>query len=245
MYKGSIDLCRINKFMKIKFNLIIKDENQLKSNIQSYGNKLIEVFKYNGSEYLKISPKPYITIDISATSDKNDVWNSNNQVNLNKICLFDFMRKIKLMIDAFKIPELFFIKNKKLQVNSQVSEKYTQYVRTPNKIIKLSHVVVYDTDNKELEYEGICMFVNGVDNFCCITYSELEYLYYELTRINMHELSMSMINIYMLSLVSTKMNVLEEPRTLTIEKTITEVKPIETGNPLPKIQKPNEIPEDI
>lgn len=235
MYKGSIELGKINKYMKIKFNIIIKDDE----NKNSFNMKVIDTFTYGGSEYLRLSPKPYITIDISATADKTDSWNSNTQVNLNKMCLIDFIIKSKNMINKFRIPELYFIKNNRLQVNTDIANKSYEIIRTPNKTIKMIHCVVYDNDNSDIENEGICFMINSIDNFCFLTYTELEYLYYMLSKINMDELAISLINTYLL--IKDK-----ESRKLEIQKTIDEIKINEPQTiSLPKLELSNEIPDNI
>ena len=245
MYKVSLELGKINNSMKLKFNVIMKDKTEKKAN-RKYNNRVIDRFTYNGSDYLRISPKPYITIDISSTSDKNDEWNSNSVVNLNKFCLFDMIRKVRSMINKFKIPDLFFIKNKKLHLNTEIANNNFEIIRTPNKIIKLVHAVIYDSNNQELEYEGVCFMINSPDNFCCLTYNELEYLYYVLTHIDMDTLAMSIVNSYMISNMSSKLYAYSKTRDLVIDKTIPEEVQKEIDiTPLPKIEAPNEIPDDI
>lgn len=241
MYRASIELGRISKFMKLKFNLIIKNTSNLKNRV--YENGIIDKFTYGDSEYLKLSPKPYITIDISDASDKNDSWNSNTQVNFNKFCLFELIQKTKSMLESFKIKELFYKKDGKLQVNPTVASQCSEIIRTPNKAVKMIHAVIYDNENKEIEYEGICFMINSPDNYCCLTYHELEYLYYELNNINMHELSISLINVYLLSLLCEE-KTQEDIKEITFNKVVQEVKEDEiTEKQLPKIQNANEVPE--
>jgi hypothetical protein len=244
MYKGSIDIARINRTMKLKFNLILRDdENPSLNKKNKNSSKIVNKFMYNGSEYLKLSPKEFITIDISETSDKTDEWNSNTQVNLNKINTFELMKKLKKIIDSFQIKELYFIKNGKLVLDKNISREYNQVIRTGNgKIIGIQHCIINDADNPDLEYEGVVFMINSVDNFCCLTYSELEYLYYELTQLNMHNLSMMLIMTDLLTTQKTSYKgKLEE---LKIDKVIEEVKPLEvTPRVLPKINTVGEIPD--
>lgn len=236
MYKCYIDMGKINKYMRIKFNIIVEDD--IGTNKFANKTKCIDKFSYAGSKYLKLSPRPYITIDICESKDKNDSWNSNLQVNLNKFVLFDLLRKLRSMINKFKIKDMFFIKNNHLHVNTESANSNCEFVKTPNKIIKLLHCVVKDEDNIELEYEGICFMINSIDNYCFLTYTELEYLYYELSKINMTELSMQLLNAY---LITEKHKI--RNRELEIDKSISEIKDEEPNTTLPKLKKANEIPE--
>jgi hypothetical protein len=198
MYKGSIELARINKYMKLKFNLIIQGDPITIPNQKGYQSKVISQFTYMGSDYLKINPTPYVTVDISESNDKNDGWNSNTQFNLNKACLFLFMEKVKSMIERFQIQELFYNQENHLHVNKTLASTNYEILQTGSKVIKMIHAVVYDPEDKENEYEGICLMINGIDNYCTLTITELRYLYYELGKINMHELSMEIVNTYLI-----------------------------------------------
>lgn len=246
MYKGTLELCRINSQMKLKFNLIIKDDMQLKAGIQAHGTKALDVFKYGGTEYLRLAPKPYLTVDISGSADKNDEWNSNTRFNLNKFFLFELMKKVKSMLNKFKIPDMYYIQNKRLHINADLASKNAEYMRTMQKTIKMMHIVVYDKENKELEYEGICLMINGVDNFCCLTFQELEYLYYELTQVNLNMLAANVINTYILTQIYQKVYRINSVREISIPKIVDE-KPqeeIET-RALPVVKDPQEIPPEI
>lgn len=235
MTKISVDIASIGK-MKLKCNLIVdEDESKYKH------HRTINKFKFNGSDYLKISPNPYLTIDISKTADKSDInWNSNNVVTINKISLFVLQRKIKKLIKNFSIPDLFFIKDNKLYLNKKVSLANGEIVRTANKTIKMLYCVVSD-NNDVNEYEGIAFMINSIDNICFLTYDELEYLYYELSNINMQQMALYMLNIYLLEMKrnDTHENILKvDPLIESKEVEIIEM-------PSSHIVPPSEIPEDI
>ena len=65
MYKATIDLLNINKSFKVKFSVIITNDIDPKT---KFATKVVNKFKFNGNDYLKISPHPYLTIDISGGS---------------------------------------------------------------------------------------------------------------------------------------------------------------------------------
>lgn len=247
MYKGSIDIATINKSMKIKFNLIIKDDEAIKKVNGNSNKKLIDTFQYRGSEYLKVTPRPYVTIDISKSASDKDannemVWNANSQVNLNKITLYDLLDKLNKTINEFyTIKDLFFIKDDKIYVNKERSNENVKIISTNSKTIFIRHSVVIDPDDGR-EYEGIAFYINESANFCTLTYKELKYLYYELSKINMHELSMQLINTYLMINLSGK----QKYKELKFNNVINEEKTEEKVDvSLPKEVKPNTIPDNI
>ena len=117
MYKASIELGKINKGMKLKFGLIISSETDQKNPMM----KLINRFTLAGNEYLKINPKPFISIDISGNNDKGDGWSLSQSVNLNKMALFQFMGKLSWFIKQYKEQRnLYYFEDKVLTLNRDV-----------------------------------------------------------------------------------------------------------------------------
>lgn len=240
MYKTSIDLGRINPSLKVTFNLIIKGDKL--SEKDRHIPETIDKFNFHGTTYLKFSPKAFITLDISKTGDKGDGWNPNTSANLNKIALFEFVQKCELMLNGFKIKELFYMKNQRLKVSPDISKKLAQRSRAGNKTVAMIHAVVIDDEHPETEYEGISLMINTVDNFALLTYSELQYLHHLLSTVNMDVLSMQLINAYLT--LESKDKPLSAAREITIDRTISEVKTEEKDiDPLPKAEAGHEIPD--
>jgi len=102
------------------------------------------------------------------------------------------------------------------------------------------HSVISDEERVDIQYEGIILMINNVANSVLITYDELLYMYYLLTKVDMEVLSMELINAYLL----TEKNLGNIIKTDNITKTISEVVEYEPSiTTLPKIQKPNTIPD--
>ena len=192
MYKAIVELGRINRSMRLKFGLILKDDPQ---NIYKQ-KKTVDKFTYSGNEYLSVNPSSFLTIDISASDDKNSAWNTNNSVNFTKDKLFILGNSLKRIISKFNEPDLFYIKDKHLYVNKELSDKYEQVVNTYSKKVMIKHVVVLDDNDPNVQYEGVVFMINSPDYFCCLTYDELTYLYHEITKIDLSLLSMEVINLY-------------------------------------------------
>jgi hypothetical protein len=218
--------------MKLKFSLIINSNDDTKNY-----NKLVNKFNYLGNDYIKINPRPFVTIDISKSTE--DGWSSNQSVNLNKQSLFLFIRILERMIKQFKsIKELFYYQNDKLTVNNRISKEITMDFVSCNKHIRLQPCVVSDDEINNKFYEGCVFCINSYDNFCYITYEEMEYLYYELSHIDMMELSLSVINT--VNLFRNAEEEIIKPKPVKKEE---DYEDIIENSPYVKIEEANTIPD--
>ena len=220
MYKGSLELGKINKGMKLRFNLILKPEDT------NFINQLIKKFRLNGNDYLKLSPHPYLTIDISNMYDKNEEWSNNRTVNLNQRGLFNMICGIDEMIKKFQIPNLYYYDNqKKLCVNIEVAkENAKNIICGAGKICRFQHCVVHDEESQEIDYEGVVFMINHPDNFCYLTIDELKFLCYQLSKIDLYQMSLSFITTALLlnkmgseELTTRKEPILEKPEEELVE----------------------------
>lgn len=234
MYKASIELFRIHSSCKVRFGLIVKDDNPDK-----FG-KLINKFNFSGNDYIKITPFPFITVDITSKMDKNEEWNSNRTFNLNRRELYIFIGRLQHLYDTFiREKSLFYYDdNHVLQVNKTLALKFREYAVCGNKTILMQACVVENEENHEL-YEGIFISVNSMDYFTYLTHGELGYFLYELKRINMSDLTMQIINtVYLMEeMEKTKMK-LKSPIQEQKEEEIIDVKKrirIEEESTIPEI----------
>lgn len=211
MYKATIDLFKVHSSFKVKFSLILKDDNPDKF------SQMINKFNFSGNDYLKITPYPFVNIDITSKMDKNEGWSSNRTFNLNRRELYIFIGKLHQLHSIFINEKSLFYYDEKhiLQVNKELAYKSRQYVVCGNKTILMQPCVVENEDNHEL-YEGIFLSINSIDYFTYLTYGDISYLLYELKNINMSDLTMQLINLHYLT---------EEMESKQLKKP--EVKPIE------------------
>ena len=235
MYKASIELFRVHSSCKVRFSLIVKDDNDDK-----YG-KMINKFNFLGNDYLKITPFPFITIDITSKMDKSEEWNSNRTFNLNRRELYIFIGRLNQLYTRFISEKELFSYNEKrqLQVNKDLSFKYREYAICGNKTILMQACVVENEENHEL-YEGIFISINSMDNFTYLTYSEIGYLLYELKRLDMSNLTMQIINtVYLMQEMETKQIKKKSEHVSEIQQQeIIDIKPrirIEEENVIPEI----------
>lgn len=190
MYKCSIELFRINPSCLVKFSIVINND------VKGKYKELINKFNIDGNTYLKISPTPIVTIDISSPTDRKEkVWNNNFSVNLNRLELYKFVNALKQMYYAFtKYKDLFIIVNGETYVNTDVSEDLKIVLILNNKSVYMEHCTVLDV-NDNLKYEGIKISINKMSYFTMLTYMELGYLITELSKIDMTNLSLQLLKI--------------------------------------------------
>lgn len=194
MYRATIEITKINSMMKIKFGIIISSDED-KKYIGNQSNKLISKFNYNGNDYLRINPHPFIVIDISSMS-KNEGWNANMSVSLNRMGQYKLVQSLKKFIRDFSnYKNLFYYENDRLVVNQSVVNEVSMNIPTNSKMIRLQPCVVSDEENQELIYEGAIFFINNMQNYAYLTYDELNYLLWEIERIDMTILSLEIIDI--------------------------------------------------
>ena len=194
MYKATIEIGRVNKMMKIKFGLIIQSEEISKFK----PTPIVSKFNFGGNDYLRINPNPYVILDISSYMDKGESWSSNRTVTLNRYYLFRFLQGLKKLISNFQTyKNLFYYQNNELIVNNAVADSIMISIPTAsNKTIMIRPCVVPDEESTTNRvYEGCVFYINNMENFAYLTYTEMEYLFYELSKIDMSTLSMQVITI--------------------------------------------------
>lgn len=234
MQKATIELFKVHKSFKVNFSLITKDDNP-----NSF-QKLINKFKYNGNEYVKITPHPFITIDITSRADKKEGWSTNQSFNMNRKELFSFIMKLKRLIRNFVSHKSLFYydQNGILRVNQQEANQLKETLIAGNKRILMQPCVV-DSEEDKQRYEGMFLSINSIDYFTYLTYFEMQFLTQELDNIDINSLTMQLINSVLLN-ENVESKELEIKRPLITERT---EETIVDTKPRIKIEEPDTIPE--
>ena len=184
MYKATIEIGRINKMMKLKFGLIVRPDESSVFKTQP----LVSKFSFGGNDYIRLNPNPYIVLDISSSyTTKGESWSTNQTVTLNKYYLFRFLQALKKFINDFQTHKnLFYYQNQELVVNNVISDTISISIPTSgSKTIMMKPCVVPDEESSTGNvYEGAIFYINNMENFAYLTYTEMEYLYYELSKGN-------------------------------------------------------------
>lgn len=210
MHKAIVELGSINKQMKLKFNMYITEDVMIKQEMTQ--REIVSMFEMGGNHFFKMTPHPYLVIDISNSTDRGDAWNSNLTVNLGMNSMYLLQKKLKLILQGFQEKDLFYKQRGKLTVDQSIASNFNQFVQTSNKMIRMVYAVVPDVENKEIEYEGISFMINTIDNFCLLTYNEIELLYYRLSKIDLHQMAIDVMNTYLLKRLESQLNKKEEEK---------------------------------
>lgn len=233
MLKVSLELFKIHKSFKVKFNLILKDDEVQN---QKMNFQLINRFTFNGNDYIKINPYPFLTIDIMGRLEKNEEWNPNFSVSVNRRDLFILILSLKNIHKKFSEDKDLFYYNEKneLVVDTNRANKSKAVINIGGKALWFQPCVVTNEEDKSV-YEGLFMVINSPDYYTYLTYLELEYLIYELSHIDMSSLSISLID------MCSKMSGLDKvtPRELSSRLSVETVDESSREN-TPILNKPNQ-----
>ena len=232
MYKVNLELGKVNKYMKLKFGIVVKSEQQ--------HMQLMNKFSISGNTYFKVNPYPTVTIEISSNVDKNEAWNTNRSITLNKMSRFQFVKRLKTIISSFtEIKNLFYYQNGRLCIDKSIEGSIRDMVKVSQKTCLFMPSVIEDEETKD-QFEGVVFMINSPENYCYLTFEELEYLCDTLDRLDFDTLTLQLINL--ISNYDNKITeetikpanrieteiVEEEPTTLPIQ-------PLATENTIPEI----------
>lgn len=215
MVKASIELFRIHKSFKVKFGLILKEDE---SNPNNKNFQLINKFSFKGNDYIRISPYPFITIDIMGRLEKYEEWNANFSVTMNRKDLFMLILSLKGIYKKFSEDKDLFYYNEQneLVVNGVRADNAKVVISVGNKTLWFQPCVVTNEEDK-VSYEGLFMVINSPDYYTYLTYVELEYLIYELSHIDMNSLSLLLIDVCSKPEIMNSVTTQELPGRVTVE----------------------------
>ena len=194
MYKVSIELLRISGSLKVKFSVVVKNDESMN---KKFPQEIVHKFTFKGNTYLNITPFPYVTIDISK---RNDEFSTNLSFNLNRRDLYLFIVHMNVLLKKFiEKEELFYYEEtyegKRLKVNRELADSIKEVVICGGKTILVQPCVVSINDGKRVnDYEGVILSINDLSYYTYLTYADLKYLVYELNKIDMTSLATNVIN---------------------------------------------------
>lgn len=228
MLKATMEIGKVNKIMLLKFGIILKPD--VPKNQYNY-LQVESKFNYMGNEYYKLKPNPFVTIDISKGADKKEGWSINQSVNFNRIKLFEFLKKLREFIYKYKqYKNLYYYENNELKLNRQIASDLMIDIISSNKHIRMYPCVVPGgEDDENVFYEGAIFAINTLDNYCYLTYDEMEYLYYELSHIDMNLLSINIIQLIKQSESTDSLEEIKIPQHVTTQDEEEEEETIDSG----------------
>lgn len=179
MYRAIIELFKINA-LKVKFGVVLR-QDVVSPNVQI--QPIISKFTIEGNDYLKLAPHPYVTLEICDNDDRS----YNSSITFNRYYLYLLIKTLKKCAMQFiSNKDLFFYSDNELKVNDNC-ETFVALSSSSKKIQLKPSVIV---DNSGVAYEGVILYINSLSSYTCLTYTELEYLTNELSKIDMTQLSL-------------------------------------------------------
>ena len=232
MYKVNLELGKVNKYMKLKFGVVIQSEQQ--------HMQLMNKFSISGNTYFKVNPYPTVTIEISSNVDRHEEWNANRSITLNKITRFQFVKRLKTIISSFtEIKNLFYYQNGRLCIDKSIAGSIRDMVKVSQKTCLFMPSVIEDEETKD-QFEGVVFMINSPENYCYLTFEELEYLCDTLDRLDFDTLTLQLINLisnYDNKITEETIKPANRIETEKVEEELTTlpIQPLATENTIPEI----------
>ena len=202
--------------------------------------QLMNKFSISGNTYFKVNPYPTVTIEISSNVDKNEAWNTNRSITLNKMSRFQFVKRLKTIISSFtEIKNLFYYQNGRLCIDKSIAGSIRDMVKVSQKTCLFMPSVIEDEETKD-QFEGVVFMINSPENYCYLTFEELEYLCDTLDRLDFDTLTLQLINLisnYDNKITEETIKPANRIETEKVEEELTTlpIQPLATENTIPEI----------
>ena len=201
MYKATVELCRVHASLSLKLGVILEEDEiqKIRNRNINWGNEeVIHKFAYRGNSYIRINPRPFLTIDITdKRSKKTDGYDPNYQLSFGQKGVFILKLRLRKLIAAYQSEKDLYYKYKtgELMVDRELAQAHREIAMvTTTKCIILEPCVVQDENEKDLFYEGCIMAFNKIDYFTYLTYEEMLYLLDTLNNLDMSSMALQLID---------------------------------------------------
>ena len=189
MYKVTYSIGRVNRYINLKFSIILRSSKGIDS---------LRKENFNGNQYLFLNGLyPSLTIElIDEVRDMNArTWSTGRLVSFNKFQANIFVEYGKSLMNKFtKLKDLFGYDDKKLIVNKDLAWENREVIQTDyGKTIMLLPAVVRDTDSS-VEYEGVSFMINELSNYALLTYEEFKSMLFYIERLDFDSLAIQLVN---------------------------------------------------
>jgi hypothetical protein len=225
VYKVIYELGKINYVMGLSIGILYESVKEL----NNFGEI---VYTYGGTNSMTttIHPTPFIVVSFG---QKNASFEEKRRasITLNKYGRFSLVQALKKMDKVFRDnANLFYYYNGELKLNPNIANNSRMQIKVNNNSILLYPALVIDNTN--VYHEGIIFAVNSDDNYCQLTFAEMEYLLYTLDKIDMDLLGLKLLE-YIEMTKNTKPDNLDNEIT---QKDMNDVK-------IARLEKPNTLPD--
>ena len=185
MKKFIYDIINIRN-VSLKYNLAITEDNDPPRNSFDKTYPTISKFKYNGTEYTKITPRGYIVFAI----DGKNSYDNDAYVNLTYMSFYSLRRALKNVINKiYTTNDIFMFHKRTLVLNKDRAKEISENVQANDRSVMIYPIVISDNDNAEIQYEGIGFSINSYSIVSTLSIDEAIVLYECFKDINIVELN--------------------------------------------------------
>lgn len=203
-------IMQVNNNMTLKFHCrLTKEVNGMIKNFHNF-------FSYGDSTYLSLEHFAYVTLDIK---QELTAWSKDQTIMINSRNIHQLIQGLKCMINICKGNDKIYY----YTTRSDGTDKITvldETIKEHNLQLRLlgddMPRILLHPSTKEDTYgtyhEAIRIYLNRTTIFTDITIDEAESLYYNLLKIDFFQYGMSMIQYYVSSVESDKVQITEEKK---------------------------------
>lgn len=192
MYKLTYPLFKLDDRLEVDVAMYIQDEEQLRLSML-VDNAKEKAKTYNRyakgmDKYIRFNSRAFIELKMDI--NQKDVFDKNKYVKCNKYDLFILIKYLERVAYTFKnTKDLFYYDdNKVLHLNEERKNAATVVIPLKERTLKVEPSLIVDTVSNK-QHEGITIYVNTANSYCFITYSELEFLLYELKKVDIDSIA--------------------------------------------------------
>lgn len=189
MYKVTYSIGRINRYMNLKFSIMLRN---------SKGVDSVRRENFNGNQYLFITGL-YPILVIELVDEVRDMgsrtWSTNRVVSFNRFQANAFVEHGKSLLNKFtELKDLFGYIDNKLVVNKDLAWDNREVFQTEySKTVMLLPAVVTDSDT-HTQYEGISFMINELSNYAMLTYQEFKSMLTYIEHLDFDSLAIQLVN---------------------------------------------------
>jgi hypothetical protein len=202
--------------VQVNNQLIVKIHCRLTKEINGMVKNFHNFFSYGDSTYLTLDQFVYMTIEIK---QELTAWNKDQTIMITSRNIHQLLQGLKLMIGICKgNANIYYYTTQsngedKITVRDNVIKEHNIQLRLLGD--DMPRILLHPSakeDNYGTYYEAIRLYLNRTTIFTDITLDEAESLYYNLSKVDFFQYGMSMIQYYISSIESDKVQFTEEKK---------------------------------
>ena len=211
---------RVDKIARVLIQpckeLVVKIHCRLTKEVNGVVRSFHNFFSYNDGNYLNLDHYVYLTIEFKDDSE----WSRDKVVIINTKNIHQLLSGLKFMINTCRCNDDIYV-HSKLKDSIDV-EDITIYPETIKENIWQVRLLGDDTprillhpsvkEENDVKYEALRIYINRKVNYVDMTLDEAEALYYTLQKVDFFQYGMSMIQYYISSIESEKIEIKDNSR---------------------------------